>query len=183
MYKHQQAKAGNFRGDYAASGDFCRVFENNMKRLYLLGFLLTANHQEAEQCFATALDEASENRAVFQGWVSSWIGRSVIKAAIRSVFRDSQMGAGMSEQWWEEHSEPEVAGTVNAITKLAPLNRFVFVMSVLEGYSTKECALLLDRDIETVTRAKGRALEELRLLTPTVSSQMIEVSKCLEIVA
>lgn len=37
----------NSRAEYATHADFCKVFERDMKPLYLLAFLLTANHQDA----------------------------------------------------------------------------------------------------------------------------------------
>ena len=52
--------------DYASHEDFCRIFHTDMSQLYLLAFLLTANHQEAEQCFVRTLEEVSQNRTVFR---------------------------------------------------------------------------------------------------------------------
>ena len=48
--------------------------------------------------------------------------------------------------------------TLRAICALAPLPRFVFVMSVLENHSTRECSLLLGCTMETVTEARNSAL-------------------------
>jgi len=53
------------------------------------------------------------------------------------------------------------AGRIHTITQLAPVDRFVFVISVLEGYSTKACSLLLDCAVDTVIEARLRALRQL----------------------
>src|SRR5262249_61353212 len=44
---------------------------------------------------------------------------------------------------------------------LEPFDRFVFVMSVLEGYSHHECAILLGTTRREVLEARTRALEQL----------------------
>jgi len=54
---------GTLKTNHAAWGDFCEAFVKDMKPLYLLAFLLTANHQDAEQCFRMALEAASEATA------------------------------------------------------------------------------------------------------------------------
>jgi hypothetical protein len=65
MYRYGQN--GTLKANHAVWGDFCNVFVKDMKPLYLLAFLLTANHQDAEQCFATALQAASEATAKTRG--------------------------------------------------------------------------------------------------------------------
>src|SRR5215510_1726681 len=52
--------------DCATREDFCRLFEAEMKPLYLLAFLLTANHAEAEQCFVSGIDDAAKGNRVFK---------------------------------------------------------------------------------------------------------------------
>jgi DNA-directed RNA polymerase specialized sigma24 family protein len=50
---------------------------------------------------------------------------------------------------------------LNAVTKLGPLERFVFVMSVLERYSDRDCALLLGCNPNKVPQARKKALHRL----------------------
>ena len=66
----------------------------------------------------------------------------------------------MHEQWWEEKGEKGVTATINAITQLAPVDRFLLVMSVLEGYPPQECSLLLDYPAEAVIKARRHLLGE-----------------------
>ena len=75
----------NFRADYAKHADFCEVFQRDMKPLYLLAFLLTVNHKQAERCFASTLEEAFKEQAVFKEWERSWVKRSLIENAIEIV--------------------------------------------------------------------------------------------------
>jgi len=59
MACRERQKTADFRTDYASRADFCEIFERELKPLYLLAFLLTANQKRAEQCFATTiLDQA-----------------------------------------------------------------------------------------------------------------------------
>ena len=53
---------------YATRKDFCRIFEKDMNRLYLLSFLLTADDTLAEQCFAGGLHISQEGNLVFKEW-------------------------------------------------------------------------------------------------------------------
>ena len=70
---------------YANSDDFCRIFDENMNSLYLLAFLLTADHAWAEQCFVSALEDSVEGNPVFREWAHSWSGRAIIQNAVRFV--------------------------------------------------------------------------------------------------
>ena len=79
--------------DCATREDFCRLFEADMKPLYLLAFLLTANHAYAERCFVAGIDDAAEGNTVFKQWAR----RTVIKNAIRVVAPASQSSQGHVE--------------------------------------------------------------------------------------
>ena len=71
MFRLEKVGTASSRAGYAKRADFCELFEREMKPLYLLAFLLTANHQDAEKCFAAAVDEALEEPALFKEWVGS----------------------------------------------------------------------------------------------------------------
>jgi len=54
---------------------------------------------------------------------------------------------------------------VRAILELAPFERFVFVMSVLERYSDHDCSILLGCPRRDITTTRARAMHQLvRLL-------------------
>jgi DNA-directed RNA polymerase specialized sigma24 family protein len=55
----------------------------------------------------------------------------------------------------------EIETRLRAIIELDALERFAFVMSVLEGYSDQDCQILLGCSRQTVVNARARALEHL----------------------
>jgi DNA-directed RNA polymerase specialized sigma24 family protein len=145
---------------HATRGDFCRIFAKDMNRLYLLSFLLTADEAIAEQCFVGGLHTAQEGNPVFKEWAEAWARRMIILNAIRMI--RPRLSA--------EGTEPlgQVAGNASAeraeiadILKLPVFERFVFVMSVLEGYSDHECALHLVCTRAEIRAARARALEQM----------------------
>lgn len=159
MQQSRDKQANHFSADHANGADFCRALENEMGRLYFLGFLLTTRHDDAERCFVKTIEGIPENKAVFKEWVGTWTRHALIKNAIRSVLGAPRLGGQVRDQWWEKQGEPGESVPIEAITRLAPLEPFVFVMSVLERYSIKECSLLLDCSVETVIEAKTHALQ------------------------
>ena len=99
MNQYQQKKMDNFRAEYATSADFCQVFENNTSQLYLLAFLLTANHTDAERCFVATIDAAFKEHTVFKGWARTWVKRTLIKNAIEIASPLSDRGTGKRHLW------------------------------------------------------------------------------------
>ena len=55
----------------------------------------------------------------------------------------------------------EIEPRLASILKLDVLERFVFVMSVLEGYSSQDCSILLGCSRKVIVDARARALEQL----------------------
>ena len=80
-----QAKHITRAAAYANSDDFRRIFDENMNSLYLLAFLLTADHGKAEQCFVSGLEDAVEGNPVFKEWAHSWARRVIIQNAVRLI--------------------------------------------------------------------------------------------------
>ena len=70
---------------YASNGDFQRIFHEDMNGLYLLSFLLTADHEKAEQCFVSGLEDAVNGNRVFKEWARSWARRVIIKNAVKVI--------------------------------------------------------------------------------------------------
>ena len=141
---------------YATADDFRRIFETNTDRLYMLSFMLTANQALAEKCFVQGLQDARNGNPVFRDWAESWSRRTVIMNAIRAL-RPSP----------EAPSDPGPADAapfladfpqLRSLLALPTFDRFVYVVTVLEGYSDRECALLFGRTREAVVSARVRAL-------------------------
>jgi len=164
--KYKEARSN----EYATSGDFCRIYVEQMNSLYLLSLLLTADPQNAEQCFLSGFDDSVSNNAVFKERAYSWARRSVILHAIqllgpRPTDENESNEARLSRL--NGHGHEQVPAVLQAhpnlvgIVRLNSFERFVFIMSVLEMYSHQECSLLLGcfrRDVITARSAAIRRL-------------------------
>ena len=145
---------------YATNTDFCRVFNEEMCGLYLLAFLLTANHEAAEKSFVRGLENSLEGNPVFKEWARSWARRTIIQNAIRMINPHPARSTGSSDPTSDRR--PNHSGNnsaeMEAILQLAPFERFAFVMSVLEGYSDHECSVLLGCTRRDLIAGRTRAL-------------------------
>src|SRR5215472_11563301 len=148
--------------EYATAADFCRIFSQDMNRLFRLALLLTGDYDKAEQCFVAALENATKRRTVFKEWARPWARRAIIQAA-QCMIDPRPRGTD------EAPTSPSIASNearrerieVAAVLSLASFDRFVFVMSVLEGYSHHECAILLGTTRREVMEGRTRGLKQL----------------------
>jgi hypothetical protein len=161
VFRSNRPKIANFRADYAKHADFCDVFRDDTEPLYLLGFLLTANHQESEQCFVSTLEEAFKEQAVFKEWVRSWVKRRLIENAVAIVLPASRRDGQKRDIWRARHHKIQRKCEIDSVTKLAAFERFVFVMSILERYSHWDCSLLLGCSMKKIAQARMTALRRL----------------------
>jgi hypothetical protein len=149
---------------YASSHDFCRFFHDNMNSLYLLTFLLTADHEWAEQCFVSSLENAVEGNPVFREWAHSWARRAIIQNAIRLI-KPRPVASGSLRSASEDSDcntlPVERQMEISAVLGLEPFERIVYVTTVLEHYSDDECYLLLGCGRRDVLPMRTRALEEI----------------------
>jgi hypothetical protein len=146
--------------EYASAKDFCTIFHQDMSSLYWLALTLTADEAQAEQCFVAGLKECVEGNVVFKEWARSWSRRVVIKNTIRLV--SPRPGATGSLTAIPLHQKPgSQAAALLALKNLQPFDRFVFVISVLEGYKDRDCAALLGCSSTEVVSARIRALQQL----------------------
>jgi len=158
VFRSNKPRIANFRADYAQRADFCDVLNTNTKPLYLLGFLLTANHKESEQCFVSTVEEAFKEQSVFKEWAQSWLKRRLIVNAIKIVSPASARNCQTRDLWNTAQSETRIECAIDTVTKLVPFERFVFVMSILERYSNWDCSMLLGCSMNKVAQARMRAL-------------------------
>jgi hypothetical protein len=146
---------------YASNGDFCRIFYKEIDGLYLLSFLLTADCDKAEQCFISGLEDSVKGSPVFKEWARSWARRAIIQNAVRVIdprpMEENAPSSFNSSAKTLVEEQTEIA----AILELAPFERFVFVISVLEHYSDHECSILLGCSRRDVIAARIRALQQI----------------------
>ena len=163
--RSQPAGTGTKRASvYATRSDFCRIFMEDMDGLYLLSLLLTADHEKAEQCFVVGLEDCVQGNPVFKEWAHSWSRRTIIKNAIRMISPVPNLARSTSEITSNQvEGASEENASIAAVFRLEPFERFVFVMSVLEGRSNQECAILLKCTRQDVITLRTRALQHLAL--------------------
>jgi DNA-directed RNA polymerase specialized sigma24 family protein len=161
VFRSNKPNIAAFRADYANHADFCDVFRNDTKPLYLLAFLLTANHKESEQCFVSTLEGAFKQQAVFKERARSWVKRRLIENAIEIVSPASARNGQKRDLWGAGPDETQREHYVDSVTRLAPFERFVFVMSILERSSYRDCSLLLGCCMDKVAQARMEALHRL----------------------
>jgi DNA-directed RNA polymerase specialized sigma24 family protein len=164
MGKAQENGNEGVSAPYATAADFRQVFTEDVNSLYLLSLLLTGSQEKAEECFVTGIGESTKGNYVFKEWARSWARRTIIQSAIRSIgprkrsatsIRNIDVPRGMDKVPLVLHAE------VRAILDLAPFERFVFVMSVLERYSDHECSILLGCPRRDIATARARAMRQL----------------------
>jgi DNA-directed RNA polymerase specialized sigma24 family protein len=177
VFRPNKQKIASFRADYADHGDFCQVFEQDMKCLYLLAFLLTANHKESEQCFVSTVEEALKEQAVFKDWARSWVKRRLIENAIEIVSPASARNGQKRDLWGTGQQETQKECEIDTVTKLDPFERFVFVISILERYSNWDCSLLLGCSANKVSQARMQALRRLPDVAATAPRAMAQMPR------
>lgn len=143
-----------FRSSYVPAASFCAIFQHDMQGLYSLALLLTADPDQAEQCFLAAFNDCVDGADVFSGWERSWSRRAIVKQAIRSVRprpddSDTELSASVLEH---EHIPTR-------LLQMRPFDRFVFAMTVLERFTVRECAALLSCVPSDVENARVRVLQ------------------------
>jgi hypothetical protein len=144
---------------YLTVTDFLRTFNEEMHSLYLLAFLLTVDHDKAEQCLISAMGECVEGIGVFMDWVRSWTRGAVLKRAIQMIMPMPEHADSISLISLERSATPAENNPFVAILLLDAFERFVFVMSILEGQSDEECASLLRCSRRDVMIARVLALK------------------------
>lgn len=163
---------------YAGAEDFRQVFSDDRDVLYRLSLLLTGDHERAEQCFVAGIEDSVNTNHVFKEWARTWAKRTILQNAIRALKPRPRQRAMSS---LPEHivemgvSVPSIQDrdpAISSVLALEDFERFVFVMTVLEGRSEHECALLLDSSLWDVRDALIRATEQIAMAasSPTAAS-------------
>jgi hypothetical protein len=147
------------RAPYPTVTDFFRTSNEEMHSLYLLSFLLTADHDKAEQCLVSAIAECAEGVGSFMDCARSWTRGAVLKHAIKMIMPVPEHTDSASLISLKESTLPAENNPFAAILLLDTFERFVFVMSTLEGQSDEECASLLRCSCRDVMIARMLALK------------------------
>ena len=160
---------------YASNDDFCRIFNEETDSLCQLSFLLTADRDKAQQCFVSGLEDSLKGSRVFKEWARSWARRAIIQNAVR-VISPRPMGENVPSSF-NSIDKTLVAepAEIAAILELAPFERFVYVMSVLERYSDQDCSVLLGCSRRDVNAPRIRAFEQIGSVMELHMKQQVNV--------
>jgi hypothetical protein len=169
------------QGEYATAEDFRELFTEDPNGLYTLSFLLTANHEKAEQCCVAGLDDCVDGNAVFQEWAGLWARRVIVRNAIRII-------APHKGQPQPTQSPHQPAGKRNvlempvqdvpfaSILRLNDFERFVYVLSVIERFSDQECVVLLGISLKEMRETRAIAVQHVSDFERAVTKSAMDPS-------
>jgi hypothetical protein len=163
MFRRKESQRARERAtEYATCKDFRQIFTEDMAGLHLLAYLLTADSVKAEQCFVAGLEDSIHGNLVFKQWARAWSKRAIIQNAIKVMSPAPGQRSGVQESApGLQNGNASDNPLVSVVTRWTTFERFVFVMSVLEGYSLRECSTLLACRDHDVISAKSQLLQRL----------------------
>jgi len=167
------------RGDEAAVRRLYRSHIGKLQRhaARILGATDPDVEDVVQQAFLAALDGASkfDGRSSVQTWLFGIVTRRALDAA-RARFRRrrfsrllSSIGLGGSDQPAPDHAYQAATEVERMLASLTPLQRVVFVMHDIEGYTFAEISGLTDVGISTL---HGRLLAARKSIDSTVAERV-----------
>jgi len=145
--------------NYASSASLCQsamrqIFEHEMKHLLWLAEAIVADPLVAESCVAAAMLRADGSSDVDPKWRAHWIRRCVVRDAVErnsteikriaaNYMRDAICKRLPSAGAWDK----QAIGSLTATTISESLNVFeraALILHAYLGFSTHDCALLID---------------------------------------
>lgn len=150
--------------EYATADDVQKLFVAAMNDLFCLAFLLTAGADRAEDCIIRSIRECMKNTCVLRENLLAWVRNSVIRNGIAIVTEfefDSPQDTQIDSIPLTPESSQACVGTTDysaGILELNSFDRLVYVICIIELYTSQHCALLLRRSREEVCVARTRAL-------------------------
>jgi hypothetical protein len=103
---------------------------------------------------------------VFREWAHSWAKRTIIQNAIEELkprprHSNSPLSATIFPNIDQLSRGPGGHFEIDSVLGLEDFERFVFVISALEHYSDRDCALLLGCSVQQFREARARALQRM----------------------
>lgn len=151
---------------YATHKEFQEIFTEDMAGLHLLALLLTGDQSLAEQCFVKGLQDTIHGNPVFREWARAWSRRAIIKRAIVSVRPTPDNNSVVPDVAPSSTGAPAADQLIATLLRLPAFQRFVYIISVLEGYSLPECSALLGRSGPEIIKARSAALQQVAATLP-----------------
>lgn len=144
---------------YGTVPDFFKTLNEELHRLYLLSFLLTADHDKAQQFLVSAIGECVEGIGVFMDWAGSRTRQEILEHVIQMIMPTPDHADDVSFVSLTGLATSLENKPFAAILLLDAFERCVFLMSILEGQSDAECAILLRCSRRDVMMARVLALK------------------------
>jgi len=148
-------------GTIPTAAHFVRRVSEQMQSLQLLSLLLTGDPTRAEKCFIAAIDEYAEQDGAFVEWGQLSARRAVCRHAVKIMQPAPDRTDVLTADCCKGDVEMTGSSPFGGILSLDTLERFVYVITVLEGQPDRDCADLLrctPRDVEI-----GRAIAVMHL--------------------
>lgn len=164
---------------------FTELYEGISKSLYCTAYYCLKNQQDAEDAVSeTVLAAWSQignlrEADAFRAWMFKILSNRC-KARLKQYverplelredigepdgFDGEAVASYQSSVWEERTSGSDMAGRLDlreALKKLVSTDRMILILSVLDGYTTREVAEMLHMKHATVRSRKSRALEKL----------------------
>ncbi len=136
-----------------------KVLTEDISYLYLLAFLLTGDENAAMQCVVNGLEDCIADNSAFKHWARSWSKRTIIRNAVQMIAPAPKQTGNASPIRPAVEAKSKADALIAVVIQLPPFERFVFVISVLEGYSDRDCSALLHCAPEEITAARARVLQ------------------------
>jgi DNA-directed RNA polymerase specialized sigma24 family protein len=145
--------------------------------LHWLAFLLTGHRDQSvdlaiEAVIGESLDSQDGASPFFSTWLLAWSRRVVIAKALASIRGELGLSARRMEstrdkrpalppRGWVAGREPTKTQLERALLAIEVFPRCAVLLSIFEGMSLEDTAILLDVDQDLVRKARMRGLHEL----------------------
>ena len=141
-------------------------------RIYWLAFLLTGHHGISVDMTLEALPLPEDSNPFFSNWMVAWSRRVFIAKALaairnelaasarRTASEGAEKGALPPRNWTVGRDTTKVQ-LENALLAIDLFPRCALLLSVFEGMSLEDVAILLDSELDLVRKAQMVGLREL----------------------
>jgi hypothetical protein len=129
--------------------------------LYLLALLLTGNHENAKKCVVTGIDAGQLGGDAFREWAHAWARRVIVRNAVRFINPRVGTAAGRPTSQTPgrviEHGDRSLR--LARVLELADFDRFVFVLTIFEGYRLRDSSILLECPAQAILESLAKTTE------------------------
>jgi hypothetical protein len=143
----------------ATCADIRELFVEDSLGLYLLSFLLTADQKKAERCFIASPDECINGNSSFHQLANSWARCMIVRNALRML--TTNPGPCGPETAAARPATSLHDSFLARVLALENFERFVYVLSVLEEFPDRNCAVLLGVSPQRIRETRNCALKHI----------------------